>query len=400
MATSVAFAADLPSKKAAASAGSVQVCKVAGKTGFTLPGSDTCVVVSGYVWAEVNATGSGTGFLDTSSNPSNYSTKLREQLNIDALSNTEMGVLASHASFRFNQYGASNDAEGNAGHSSGAAIDSAYIQLGGLKVGYFDSTFGMMDGSPSIEGPNNSPSTTSMQIGYSAKLGNGVTLGVALEDVVSNWGYDYSEAGAAKIPDVVGTLDFSMANADIHLGAVYHDINTGGDVGNSSTYDSTGYAFDAGATFKLDSLAKGDALSLEYTYVDGDTARLSGHIGSVADSGGLIGMSEYSVNSDSPWGNKATGSSYAASFHHVFSANLSGNVFGGYQDFVASTVLDGDLKIDSTLIGANLDYQPVKGFHVQPEVYHVSQNISYAEDSSHDISGSYTGAVLRIKRDF
>ena len=57
MATSVAFAADLPSKKAAPSAGSVQVCKVAGKTGFSLPGSDTCVVMSGYVWAEANITG-------------------------------------------------------------------------------------------------------------------------------------------------------------------------------------------------------------------------------------------------------------------------------------------------------------------------------------------------------
>jgi hypothetical protein len=265
MATSVAFAADLPSKKAAPSAGSVQVCKVAGKTGFTLPGSDTCVVVSGYVWAEVNATGSGTNWFDTSGNPSNYSTKLREQLNIDALSNTEMGVLASHASFRFNQYGASANAYGNGSHSSGAAIDSAYIQLGGFKVGYFDSTFGMMDGSPSYEAPNNSPSTTPMQIAYSAKLGNGVTLGLAVEDVV---GYNYGGNEAAKIPDFVGTIDFAMANADIHLGGVYHDINS-----TDSDYNSSGYAFDAGVTFKLDSLAKGDTFGLEFTYEDGAAQR-------------------------------------------------------------------------------------------------------------------------------
>ena len=385
MATSVAFAADLPSKKAAASSGSVQVCKVAGKTGFTLPGSDTCVVLSGYVWAEVNATGSGTGYFDTSSIASNYSTKLREQLNVDALSNTEMGVLASHMSLRFNQYGASNDAEGNAGNDSAAAIDSAYIQLGGFKAGYFDSTFGMMDGSPSYEAPNNTPSNTVMQIGYSAKLGNGVTLGLAVEDVVSYVGYGYGEA--AKIPDVVGTLDFSLANADIHLGAVYHDVNGVSDdlVYGGPDYNGSGYAFDVGVNFKLDSLAKGDTLGLEYTYYDGAGARVSGHM-TAFDS---------MFSADTATGNgMVSGSSYAASFHHVFSANLSGNVFGGYSTANVPDTGYGD--VDSTLIGANLDYQPVKGFHVQPEVWHVSQTTNYDGDAK----GTYTGAVLRIKRDF
>ena len=405
MATSVAFAADLPSKKAAASSGSVQVCKVAGKTGFTLPGSDTCVVLSGYVWAEVNATGSGTGYFDTSSIASNYSTKLREQLNVDALSNTEMGVLASHMSLRFNQYGASNDAEGNAGNDSAAAIDSAYVQLGGFKAGYFDSTFGMMDGSPSYEAPNNTPSNTVMQVGYSAKLGNGVTLGLALEDVVGYvGGVDESTAhnGSAKMPDVVGTIDFSMANADIHLGAVYHDISADG--APWGDYNGSGYAFDAGVTFKLDSLAKGDTLSLEYTYVDGAGARLSGHsdFNSTIQSGWPT--LEWTNTGDAPWatdivgGNGNTvGSSYAASFHHVFSSNLSGNVFGGYQTVNMPTLSTGDYELESTLIGANLDYQPVKGFHIQPEVYHVSQTFTYDGESA---DGSYTGAVLRIKRDF
>ena len=383
MATSVAFAADLPSKKAAPSAGSVQVCKVAGKTGFTLPGSDTCVVLSGYVWAEVNATGSGSGFLDTSGDQNNYGTKLREQLNIDALSNTEMGVLASHASFRFNQYGQS------AGGSGSAAIDSAYIQLGGFKVGYFDSTFGMMDGSPSYEAPNNTPSTTPMQIAYSAKLGNGVTLGVALEDAVGYVGNDDTWHQAAKMPDVVGTIDFSLSNADVHLGGVYHDINGNG----NSNYNSTGYAFDAGVTFKLDSLAKGDTLAVEYTYTDGDAARLSGHI----DSAGHTYAIWEKIVSDFGHDNysQQTGQSIAASFNHVFSANLSGNLFGGYQKIDAPSDCC-DISISSTLIGANLDYQPVKHFHIQPEVWHVSQSVSYDGDTS----GSYTGAVLRIKRDF
>jgi hypothetical protein len=379
MATSFAFAADLPSKKAAASSGSVQVCKVAGKTGFTLPGSDTCVVVSGYVWAEVNAEGSYSGDLSflSSEDHNNYNTKLREQLNIDALSNTEMGVLASHASLRFNQYGQSSSS------ISGAAIDSAYIQLGGFKVGYFDSTFGMMDGSPSVEAPNNSPSTTPMQIGYSAKLGNGMTLGVALEDVNMTGGYDSDWSSYAKMPDVVGTIDFSLANADIHLGAVYHDIQGVAE----KTYSASGYAFDAGVTFKLDSLAKGDTLSLEYTYTDGASARLSGHITNIFSNGSM---------KDVVWnGVKPVGNSYAAAFSHVFSSNLSVNIFGGYQTVSVDTGFD----FNSTLVGMNLDYKPVKGFHIQPEVWHETESFNGPYSSS-ALTGTYTGAVLRIKRDF
>jgi hypothetical protein len=49
-----AEAADLPSKKAAP-VESVKVCNVAGITGWTLPGTDVCVRLSGYVSAQFTA---------------------------------------------------------------------------------------------------------------------------------------------------------------------------------------------------------------------------------------------------------------------------------------------------------------------------------------------------------
>src|SRR5271169_1193525 len=44
-----AQAADLPTRKAAPVVEYVKICNVGGITGWTLPGSDTCVKFSGYI---------------------------------------------------------------------------------------------------------------------------------------------------------------------------------------------------------------------------------------------------------------------------------------------------------------------------------------------------------------
>ena len=51
VAVASAQAADLPTKKAAP-VEYVKVCNVGGITGWTLPGSDTCVKFSGYITAQ------------------------------------------------------------------------------------------------------------------------------------------------------------------------------------------------------------------------------------------------------------------------------------------------------------------------------------------------------------
>ncbi|RBP00026.1 porin-like protein, partial [Roseiarcus fermentans] len=63
-----AQAADLPTKKAAPVAQYVKICNVGGITGWTLPGSDTCVKFSGYITAQVEG-----GNLSTQYNQGGYS---------------------------------------------------------------------------------------------------------------------------------------------------------------------------------------------------------------------------------------------------------------------------------------------------------------------------------------
>jgi len=49
VAVASAQAADLPTKKAAPAAEYVKVCTVGGVTGFLMPGTDTCLKISGYL---------------------------------------------------------------------------------------------------------------------------------------------------------------------------------------------------------------------------------------------------------------------------------------------------------------------------------------------------------------
>ena len=63
-----AQAADLPTKKAAP-AEFVEICNVGGMAGFIIPGSDTCLKISGYAVAEYTAGNLGTAYAWASQRP-------------------------------------------------------------------------------------------------------------------------------------------------------------------------------------------------------------------------------------------------------------------------------------------------------------------------------------------
>jgi Porin subfamily len=69
VAVASAQAADLPTHKAAPVVQYVQICNVGGITGWTLPGSDTCVKLSGYITAQFTG-----GNLDTQYNWGSWTT--------------------------------------------------------------------------------------------------------------------------------------------------------------------------------------------------------------------------------------------------------------------------------------------------------------------------------------
>lgn len=114
-----AFAADLPSKKAAP-ASAVTVCKIGDATGIAIPGSDTCLSINGRVTYDVKYDGKAKG----SDGKSDYTLSPGFRIGFDARSNTEIGVVRSFIRV-----------------DGGAAVGTgkAYIQFAGLTAGLKDS---------------------------------------------------------------------------------------------------------------------------------------------------------------------------------------------------------------------------------------------------------------------
>ena len=108
----------------------VRVCDAFGTGYFYIPGTETCLKIGGYVRVQVD----GRSDDDFSGDEAGYRTNTRAQVRLDAKSDTEFGTLASKITLRAN----------NNGGSSGDGdffLEETYIELGGLRVGYFYNYF-------------------------------------------------------------------------------------------------------------------------------------------------------------------------------------------------------------------------------------------------------------------
>ncbi|WP_313060961.1 porin [Agrobacterium cavarae] len=103
----------------------VRVCDAFGAGFFYIPGSETCLKFDGFVRFQVN-------FGRDSSGTSDWDAISRAQFNIDARSDTELGVLRGYIGLQGN-----TDNAGTTVATDAVFVEQAFIELGGLKVGKF-----------------------------------------------------------------------------------------------------------------------------------------------------------------------------------------------------------------------------------------------------------------------
>ncbi|MEM5472112.1 porin [Hoeflea sp. AS60] len=107
----------------------VRVCDAFGTGYFYIPGTETCLQISGFVRFRVTATKGTAG----------YTQNTRARINFDARSETEMGMLQGFIRLQSNS--------GNTfGTDSAVVTDQAIIRLGGLFMGYTESAFAALWG--------------------------------------------------------------------------------------------------------------------------------------------------------------------------------------------------------------------------------------------------------------
>lgn len=139
----------------------VQICDTYGVGFYYIPGTETCLKVSGYIRMDVGGGAFGLNDVLDKKEPFDYNdfeynlndtydARARFQLRLDSRAETELGTLRTYAAINFeweteavvapfDEY-AYTDAVTN------VSIEHAYLQLGGFRVGKTDSLFSTFTG--------------------------------------------------------------------------------------------------------------------------------------------------------------------------------------------------------------------------------------------------------------
>jgi Porin subfamily len=183
VAFAAAEAADMPPK--AEPVRHVKVCTLNVDGFYYIPGTDTCIRISGYVrtdygWnansVQVPQTTGTAGAQDRT--VSQFQTRQRARLQTDARTPTEFGTLRTVARFYLS----------NQDQSETSGVTRAFIQWAGLTIGRAQSssyTYGFSESWQHItQQQNQTPSGEGgvNQISYSLELGNGFTLSLGADE--------------------------------------------------------------------------------------------------------------------------------------------------------------------------------------------------------------------------
>jgi len=206
----------------------VRICDTYGVGFYYIPGTETCLKVSGYVRYDIGV--GNRGHLDVVDKGDyyfngdynyndTYKKRARFALRVDARSETELGTLRAYAQINFD-YDTSGSTDGYAftDTSDNFAINHAYIELAGFRIGKTDSLFSTFTGYASGVANDGlvpyGPFGTH-QIAYTWSGGNGFSAAVALEE-----GYDAFTIDS-YIPHVVGGVGFTGGWGGVSMVAGY-----------------------------------------------------------------------------------------------------------------------------------------------------------------------------------
>jgi hypothetical protein len=294
-----AQAADLPTKKGAPAAEYVRVCQVGSIAGFIIPGSDTCLKISGYVNAQI-AVGNvsderqiqGGGFfgdgMEVTTHAAKYVSDIgfstRGQVNFDAVTNTAMGPLLAHIEIQSNS-GTGFDPLGN-----GAVLNAGYVQWAGITAGKHGSFYDYLAGGDTWKdffSPDHSGTPINL-LAYTASFGGGFSATLSLEQNesvaninvpwVSTTGFGVvSRSGVSglsgtplgvRAPDIIASLDVTQSWGGAHLAGVAHNVRLE-DSESDSSVDTWGYGVIGGVTFNLPMLSPGSKIAVQGAYAHG-----------------------------------------------------------------------------------------------------------------------------------
>ena len=326
----------------------VKVCDAYGAGYYYIPGTETCLSIRGYVWFQVGATSRdsagdtpGYYFNDaTFATNDGWNTGTRVRLDIKAKSDTELGTLTGWIRLQADW----NAKAGLTGSTidGPVGIDQAWVQLGGLAMGYGESAWFYQFNNSTLN--YGSFSWGGLYYGYQERQQIRYEFGgstglyglISLEDNANE--YDY-------MPDIVGRIGYGGAWGAVALtGAYDHDYNG---------LNDSSFAGSLSALFNIPSMP-GSAFKIVGYYNSADS--------NYGPGGPLTAQSTFPGGGQPEW-------SVLASLLYQVNPNLGLIVSGQYFSdvYFAGT----DVKApDSSSWAAEVSavWTPVKNFEVRPEI--------------------------------
>jgi hypothetical protein len=383
-----AQAADLPARKAAA-VEYVRVCSTYGAGFFYIPGTETCLRVSGRVRAEYQ-------YLEPLTRASDsIGFRARGRVALDARTATAYGLLRAYVRMEMDRdTGVYGEAAQAVSLNSEPNIAQAYIQFGGLTAGRTTSFF--------ANGDLPSGNITTLRfydypdvnvLAYTFSFGNGFSATLSLEDGAYNpgTGAGFAEAGQ-RWPDIVGNLKYAGTWGSAQLSGVLHQSRSVSiDPLTDDFYDSElGWAIGTQIGINLPMLGAGDALWLAAAYADGA-------VGYLGFSSNVTGVSQSTANVFDIFIDgegdveRTTGWQIAGGLRHYWTPTLRSNLHGSYAD------VEGVADFTEWRAGANLFWSPVSGLDIGVEAIYANIDVDNAVAG---IDDDRWEARLRVQRDF
>ena len=385
----------------------VRVCDAFGSGYFYIPGTETCLKISGRVRMRVIAedqnfavtpatVSSGIQAIlfplvtapnltlaqfTSGGNINSYSTTVRGRLNIQAKADTELGEL--HGYLRLQADNAANS-DGDAG------VDQAYMQLGGFLAGYTESAWNY--------------STNGGASGFGAHGEWDGAYGYQQRNLIqyqfngANWFAaisleDDANAGSYT-PDVVGRLGFVVGGVTVY-GVVGYDATNGGTTFGSPTAIPANLLTPA---IPL-TLIGGTAATDEWGVKLGLNADIGAAGNLIVQGFYASGSTAYGANYGF-WGNTLTPEwSILASYQHTINPEFKAYIHGQYfADFYDPNAI-GYGGMDAWEVGGGIRWDPVTNFSVTAEARYTDVTSAPALIANSGFDNNW-GFLLQFQRDF
>lgn len=257
----------------------VRICDAYGAGHFFIPGTETCMLIRTRVRIDYNLYFNfdddyrDRNFYSGDVNDRLYRFRTRGYVRTSTITQTEFGQLTTFVDIFAES---ASEPRGSGDYNNRIQLDQGLIQLGGLILGRFATTFGSGEGIYTVEQTFDLGNNTGAvnQIAYQFDFGNGFGVQVAVEDTTAHRraiGAEFrrnragtllapvtSNYGGAQVPDIVakayvdqgwGSAFLSAAGHYINAVATYQNVNTGAI--SSRTDDEYGFAVAGGVAVNV-----------------------------------------------------------------------------------------------------------------------------------------------------